>query len=178
MDFDLGLETGPATEFDTLALPGGGTPEVPLSWTPDHVARRLVEAFTTLDRMPQPRGPRPPGQHWPHHKVEWADQLAQAELPESERRERMAIRNQALLRPTGAELARMDLALDWLRDLRAADSGLALVTSLWAMRAARRRSVRKLCREKGWAPATFYKLRAKALDWIAAELNGRGAAVF
>jgi hypothetical protein len=160
----------PAALFDTAPLP--------LSWTPDHVAKRLVEAFATLDRMPGVRGPRAPGQHWPRHKVEWADQLAQAELPDSEKRERMDLRNRALLRPTGAEIGRMEAALDWLRDLRAIDSGLALVTSLWAIRAARNRSVRALCREKGWAPATFYKLRAKALDRVSAGLNARGAAVF
>lgn len=160
----------PASLFDPAPLP--------VSWTPDHVAKRLVEAFATLDRMPGVRGPRAPGQHWPRHKVEWADQLAQAELPDSEKRERMERRNRALLRPTGVEIGRMDDALEWLRDLRALDSGLALVTSLWAIRAARNRSVRALCREKGWAPATFYKLRARALDQVSAALNARGAAVF
>jgi len=162
---------------DPLPL-AGDSGALPLSWTPDHVAQRLVEAFATLDKMPGVKGPRAPGGHWPRHKVEWADQLAQAELPESEKRERMDLRNRALLRPTGSEISRMEAALEWLRELRAADSGLALVTSLWAIRAARHRSVRALCREKGWAPATFYKLRTKALDRVAEGLNAKGAAVF
>ena len=72
----------------------------------------------------------------------------------------------------------MDRALEWLRELRDLDSGVALVTGLWALRTARRRSVRALCREKGWAPATLYKLRARALDHLAAVLNRRGAAVW
>lgn len=151
---------------------------VPEAWTPEHVARRLVEAFRILDRMPRVRGPRQPGDHWPRHRVEWADQLAQAELPESEKRERAEWRHRAGFAPTGAEIGRMEASLDWLRDLRALDSGLALVTSLWALRAARRRSVRGLCRERKWAPHTFYRLRAKALDHLSARLNARGVAVF
>ena len=90
----------------------------------------------------------------------------------------MERQNVLSLRPDGAAIARMDLALEWLRDLRAIDPGLALVTSYWALRAARHRSVRALCREKGWVPATFYKLRARALARLADDLNRRGDTVF
>ncbi len=152
--------------------------DVPTSWTAEHVGQRLVDAFRTLDRLPRTKGPREPGNHWPRHRVEWADQIAQAELPEVERRAREELRNALSLRPSGHEIDRMDRALEWLRDLRALDPGLALVTSLWALRIARRRSLRALCREKGWAPATFYKLRARALDHLAATLNRSGVAVF
>ena len=162
------------SEYDPLDAPLA----LPPSWTPDHVAFRLVEAFRTLDRMPRVTGPRRPGNHWPRHRVEWADQLAQAELPAAERREREDLRNMLSLRPDGAAIARMDQALEWLRDLRTVDPGLALVTSLWALRVARRRSVRALCREKGWLPATFYKLRARALAHLAENLAARGVAVF
>ncbi len=151
---------------------------LPPAWTPEHVALRLVEAFRTLDRMPRVATPRQTGNHWPLHRLEWADQLAQAELPAEERRERDAISNALSLRPDAAAITRMDAALEWLRDLRATDTGLALVTSYWALRTARRRSVRRLCREKGWVPATFYKLRARALDHLAKGLNARGVAVF
>ncbi len=150
---------------------------VPETWTPEHVGARLVEAMRTLDRLPRVKGPRGAGNHWPSHRVEWADRLAQAELPRAERLEREARRN-AAIRPSGAEIDRMDRALDWLRELRDLDPGMALVTSLWALRTARRRSVRALCREKGWAPATLYKLRARALDHLAAALDARGAPVW
>ncbi len=150
---------------------------LPPAWTPDHVGHRLVEAMRTLDSLPRVKGPRQAGNHWPLHRVEWADQLAQAELPEAERRERADRRSQLALRPSGRDIDRMDAALDWLRELRAADPGLALVTSLWALRAARRRSLRALCRDRGWAPATFYKLRARALVHLAAALNGRAVPV-
>ena len=151
---------------------------VPMLWTADHVGRRLVDAMRTLDRLPKVKGPRQAGNHWVRHRIEWADKLAQAELPEAERRERDAQRNGLALRPSGRDIDRMEIALDWLRELRDVDPGLALVTTLWAIRAARRRSVRALCREKSWAPGTFYKQRGRALDHLAAALNRRGVAVF
>ena len=156
----------------------GASDRAATSWTAELVGVRLVEAFRTLDRLPRVERPREPGNHWPRHRVEWADRLAQAELPEAERKAREELRNALCLRPSGSEIDCMDRALEWLRDLRAVDPGLALVTSLWALRTARRRSLRALCREKGWAPATFYKLRARALDRLAATLNSDGVPVF
>lgn len=165
--------------LDQIFDAGGAVADLPVLWTAGHVGVRLVEAMATLDRLPKVRGPRGAGNHWPLHRVEWADRLAQAELPDAERREREALRNELTLRrPSGRDLDRMDRALDWLRELRDFDPGVALVTSLWALRAARHRSVRALCREKGWAPATLYKLRGRALDHLAATLNARGAAVW
>jgi hypothetical protein len=54
-------------------------------WEPDSVGKRLVQAFVTLDRLPRLRGPREPGGHWPGTITGWADQVAQAELEQSER---------------------------------------------------------------------------------------------
>jgi hypothetical protein len=150
----------------------------PSAWTPDHVGRMLVKAFMTLDRLPRARGPREPGGHWPGHVIEWADQLAAATLDERERRDRETARNRVTIRPTAIEILQMETALDWLRDLRDADPGMALVTSLWALRSARGRSVKKLIAEKKWAPHTFYRKRAKALDYLAARLDARGVPVF
>jgi hypothetical protein len=151
---------------------------IPLAWEPEHVAKRLVKAFATLDRLPRLKGPRQPGGHWPRHAIEWADQLAQAEIADCERAERRDIQNRCLLRPTGMEIAQMEAAFDWLRELRAQDSGMALVTSLWALRSARHRSVRALCAEKKWALHTFYRKRTKALDYLAQWLNARNVPVF
>ncbi|HYP57942.1 MAG TPA: hypothetical protein VEQ35_06610 [Beijerinckia sp.] len=151
---------------------------LPLQWEPEHVGKRIVKAFATLDRLPRLRGPREPGGHWPQHATEWADQLAQAELEASERAAREQARNRALIRPTGAEIAQMETAFDWLRELRTHDSGMALVTSLWALRAARGRSIKVLCAEKHWAPHTFYRKRAKALSHLATWLNARTVPVF
>lgn len=172
-----------STTFSTTAIDAWDRPldpdaGPPPRWTPDHVAKRLVEAFATLDRLPKPRGPRAAGNHWPSHRVEWADQLAQAEVPEAEKRERARLRINALTRaPSGQEIARMDQALEWLRVLRARDAALAELLSFWALYAARRRSVRAICRLRGWKPATFYYQRGRALDVLASWLEGEGVAV-
>ena len=163
------------THDDALAAPAADDPE---GWTDARVAQALVKAFVTLDRLPRVKGPREPGGSWPQAKREWADELAAAELDEAERKAREETARRALSRPTGADIARMDAALEWLRELRAADAGMALVTTLWALRAARGRSVKALMKEKSWAPHTFYRKRAKALAFIAQALNMRGAPVF
>jgi hypothetical protein len=46
------------------------------------------------------------------------------------------------------------------------------------LRAARGRSIKKLCAEKQWAPHTFFRKRAKALAILAEMLNARGMPVF
>jgi hypothetical protein len=151
---------------------------IPLCWEPEYVGRKLVAAFATLDRMPRVRGPRAPGHHWPEHKIEWADQLARAELDGAEKRAHEMAQNRTILRPTSAEIANMDAAFDWLRELRRIDTGMALVTSLWALYSARHRSIRKLCADKQWAPHTFYRKRAKALAHLAQWLTERAVPVF
>lgn len=105
-------------------------------------------------------------------------QLAQAELAESERRAREQVSNRTVIRPTAVEIQRMDAAFEWLRELRDVDTGMALVTTLWALRSARGRSIKKLCTEKQWAPHTFFRKRAKALASMAQMLNARGKPVF
>ncbi len=147
-------------------------------WDAALVGKKLIQAFATLDRLPRLRGPREPGGHWPSTLTEWADQLARAELEESERRARQEISNRVIIRPTAAEIAQMEAAFEWLRELRAIDTGMAIVTMLWALRSARRRSIKALCAEKNWPPHTFFRKRAKALASIAELLNDRGAPVF
>jgi hypothetical protein len=155
-----------------------GRETLPPLWDADLVGKRLVQAFVTLDHMPRLRGPRAPGGHWPRTVTEWADQLAQAELEESERRTRQQASNRTVIRPSAAEITHMETAFEWLSELRVEDSGMALVTTLWALRAARGRSIKKLCAEKKWAPHTFFRKRAKALASLAQALNARGVPVF
>ena len=175
----MAYDSAPDGKINALEAPYDGARQLlPTRWEAEHVGRALVRAFATLDRLPRSRGPREPGGHWPRHSVEWADQLAQAEIEDSERRARDAASNRTTLRPTSLDIAQMETAFDWLRDLRTVNSGMALVTSLWALRAARGRSVKALLREKSWAPHTFYRKRAKALAWLAEQLNARCAPVF
>ena len=147
-------------------------------WTADHVGTCLVAAFKVLDKMPRVRGPREPGGHWPRHVVEWVDHLAQADLPQGERDARAAARNELAFRPSPAEITRMEQTLEWLRELRLVDAGLALVLTLWAYRSARGRSLQTLCRDRNWAPHMFYRKRRDALACVAKTLNARGTPLF
>jgi len=157
-----------------LPLPSRPPPPV---WEPDLVGKRHVQAFVTLDRLPRLLGPREPGGHWPRTITEWADQLAQAELEQSERQMRHQISNRVVIRPTAGQIAQMEAAFEWLRELRAIDAGMAIVTTLWALRTARRRSIKALCTEKQWPPHTFFRKKAKALAAIAKMLNARAVPV-
>jgi hypothetical protein len=130
---------------------------LPLLWEADHVGKRLGQALGTLDRLPRLRGPREPGGHWPRTLTEWADRLAQAELEESERRERERAYNRTVIRPTAVEIQRMDAALEWLRELHDLDSGMALVTTLWALRSARGRSIKSFARKSNGHRIRFFE---------------------
>jgi hypothetical protein len=152
--------------------------DLPSRWDAERVGEAIVEAFVTLARIPQSSGPRAPGGHWPRTMIEWTDQLAQAELEESERVARQKTENRTIVRPSAVEIKRMDIAFAWLSELRVEDVSLALVISLWALRTAQGRSIKQLCGEKRWCPRTFFRKRAKALSILAAVLNGRAVPVF
>ncbi len=151
---------------------------IPPRWEPEHVGRRLVKAFMTSRSSPPHARPARAGRTLAATCRRMGRPPGPAELSEAERRSREAAQNFTMLRPSSAEIAEMESAFDWLRELRAVDSGMALVTSLWALRTARRKSVRRLCIEKKWAPHTFYRKRAKALAFLAELLNSRNVPVF
>lgn len=153
------------------------SPALPAVWDAGLVGKRLVQAFVTLDRLPRLRGPREPGGHWPRTVTEWADQIAQAELESSERYARQQISNRVRIRPMAAEIAKMESALEWLRNLRAEDPAMAVLITLWALRTARGRSIKALCAEKQWPPYTFFRKKTKALATIANMLNARAIPV-
>jgi hypothetical protein len=100
------------------------------------------------------------------------------ELDESERRDRQRASNRVVVRPTAVEIAQMEAAFEWLRELRLQDPGMALVTTLWALRSARGRSIKRLCAERQWPSHTFFRKRAKALTSLAEMLNARGVPIF
>ena len=141
--------------------------------------KRLVEAFATLDRLPGVKGPRAPGQHWPP---------AQSRMGGSARAGRTARKRAGAsawsfairlccaparrisagwnARSNGyAICAPPTAASPWLR--ASGPSGRP-ATGPFAGSAVKKAGRR----------GTFYKLRAKALEQLAAGLNARGTAVF
>lgn len=86
-----------------------GEDDIPLSWTPEHVQTRMVEAFDILLRSGTRVGPRSHGNGWPAMIHEFADLVdAQARaIAEKEKQQARAAR------PTADELSRMNEALAW-----------------------------------------------------------------
>ena len=143
--------------------------------------RRLVEAMRTLDRLPRPRGPRAPGNHWPQHRLEWARPA----------RPVRAARGGATRagRAPASRSSRCGPAASPSTGWTARSNGCAcyarsapiwlLVATLWAHRSGPGgRSLRALCRERGWTPQTFHNRKTRALTAIAAALETRGEPVF
>lgn len=102
----LGLATDLRARIDALGEPDAG---IPTTWTPEHVATRMVEAFEVLSRSGARVGPKQYGNGWPAMVHEFADMVdAQARLlAEKEKLQAKAAR------PTADELSRMDEALRW-----------------------------------------------------------------
>lgn len=151
---------------------------IPLTWTPEHCSKRIVEAFETLAKTPGLRGPKAPGGCWPPYTYDWEDKLAQATLSDTEQRQRAREQNRTIVRATGVELRHMDCVLDWLRDLHAVNPTLCIVVQQWAVLRASGQSVKEACRERGVRFQTFYRAKAKGVEIIVARLNTGPAQVF
>jgi hypothetical protein len=145
------------------------------AWNAERVGEALVEAFVTLDRLPRVQGPRQPGGHWPGILREWSDQLG---IDPLERKMREEAANQTVVKPTSEEILHMETAFDWLKELRERESEIALVVTLWALRAAQGRSIKQLCRERRWSRRTFWRKRSRGLEIMVELLNRRAVLVF
>jgi hypothetical protein len=141
---------------------------VPEAWDAEHVGRRLVDAFAVNDRCPRVRGPRGAGNSW-------IAEIPQEYKPSADERSKMPSPRVA---PTGLELEHMEMAFDWLRLLRQADSALASIAGQWALAIARGQSIKALCQRKSWALRTFHRKRSQALEWIVTRLEQCGIPVF
>jgi hypothetical protein len=89
-----------------------GRETLPARWDAELVGRRLVQAFVTLGRLPQVRGPRALGGHWPTTIPEWADQLG---IDPIERKMREEAANRTVIHASGADITHMEAAFEWLR---------------------------------------------------------------
>lgn len=160
-------------KVNALEAPDGFGPEIiPASWTPEHVTKRILEAFETLTKLPPDRGPRVPGNSWPQHVYDWADRLAQEELSEQEKIHRRRARNVVRVRPGAEDLRRMDIVLGWLSELAKADQGLCRVVQRWARLRSTGRSVKGWCAKTGLSFQVFYRQRDKGVLAIVERIGG------
>lgn len=127
-----------------------GPIDVPEAWTPEHVARRLVEAFETLADLQVRVGPRGHANAWPAMLQEFAD-LTDADALQHARDAFARARR----RPSADAISRMDEALSWPMRHGAGAPLLCDAALIWAWCKARSLSIRSVLR--------FRVTRAKAL---------------
>jgi hypothetical protein len=148
-------------------LDQASTTHQPAPWTGEMVRNRLVEAFEIDRRLPRERS-RTAGSSWPAKPIhEFVDVVY---WNEGEQRERVWESWERSANVSPQEITRMEAAFGWLqwvpmeerRNLEA-----------WALATATRRSVSAILRKRGLPRTSFYRLRDKAADSIAAKLNAK-----
>ena len=145
---------------------------IPECWTAEHLGKRFVEAFKVLRRMPPLQRPKEFGNGLPQIVRDADDYRNWTEQDKFEHFARLAAA------PTRIEITHMEICLEWIRWLRAFDSGLAVIVGFWALRRAEERSIRHLCIEKKWSFRNFYRKRDHALSTLATHLNRTEFRVF
>ena len=87
-----------------------------MHWDRPHCGVRLVEAFKTLSRMPEQRGPRFKSGYWAPYPMEWIDIVAKEHEylnDPGQAREAAQQRARTRHRCTPEEVSRMETALTW-----------------------------------------------------------------
>ncbi len=148
--------------------------DIPASWTPEHVGRRLISAFVTLRGMPGLKRPREPGGNWPQYSYTFEDRAGW----EQYRADRDADKNRVTIKPTSRDIWAMEQGLGWLGELRNVDAGIALTVQEWAAARAIERPIRNLCIERKWGVTGFYKRLQAGLETISGRLNKAVIRVF
>ena len=143
---------------------------IPAQWTPRLVQQRLREAFAVELRLPDANRPRGLTSVWPaaalyefHDVLHWPD--ARERVWQSWSRAKAAY---------PFEISRMEEALGWLPLI---EEGERRCLAAWALATARGIPVRRLLRQRGWSPSTFYRKVDGGAAQIAATLDARGVVV-
>ena len=150
--------------------PYGPDAPIPENWTPEHVGRRLIEAFRIDRRLPRVPLPVCKGsgflakqiQYTPEERAEWE------EMPLDVNR----------MPPTQAEVTWMEKVLDWLRGVE--NLRYRHAVTLWALRkaSASGRSIREIARRLDVTHLTFLERRQRALLSIVSRLIEASTPVF
>jgi len=144
-----------------------------LTMEPDHVGEQLVKAFRTLDRC-RACAARASGRPLGAPCDRMGRSIGAGELPQEERTPAPKRQNERLLRPTGAEIKQMDLALECSAICATPIPAWHLSRAFGRCAPRGHRSMKALCKERHWAPHTFYRKRAKALEhWRPCSMPAR-----
>ena len=143
----------------------------PAQWTPQSGSAKTARSVLVELRLPDSDRPRGLASVWPASPVhEFRDMVNWPDV-----RERVW---QSWAKAKGGvfphEISRMEEAQGWLSLV---EEGERRVLAVWALAAARGIPLRKLLRQRGWAPTTFYRKLDGGAARIAAILGERGVAV-
>ncbi len=156
-----------------LALDRLATIHTATRWDGELIRARLVEAFEIEARIPDGKGPRrSSASAWPTMAREFGDIVGWA----TEAREDWWIQAARAKGVHAYEATRMYEALDWLTLLKDRPEEQKMLHA-WAATRALRRSLKKVCKIKGWDKQTFYRRRNDGSARIADELNRKAVAV-
>jgi hypothetical protein len=147
-------------------------PEPPAEWTGAWVAERMIEAFRILDRLPErlyPRAYRASAAFL--SGPDFADAVA-AEAT----RDRRAF-SWGPVRPSAAEISRMEAAFDWPRRYSAGDTMAGGCLFAWAHARARNRFPHWFLKRHALTKRGFHEMRLRACYAIAVGLARDGIAV-
>jgi hypothetical protein len=134
---------------------------IPETWTPEHVAKRLIEAFAVDRRLPRIERPKAPGSAHPQMTYTAEEMEEWEAIPIDPKR----------YAPQLAEIAVMERAFDWLQIVRESHHGIHFALKNWALCRASGRSLRKVARDNGVGEDTLRKRADRALFLIASRLN-------
>lgn len=141
---------------------------IPEVWTPEHVARRLVEAFRIDRRLPRIERPKAPGSA--HPQIEYTEE-------EREAWEVIPL-DMARIAPSLEEIETMDACFAWLAMVSRVDLDAHFALKNWARLKAENSSIRKFCRQHGIGHVTLIHRKNRATAKIVGKLVENGEAVF
>ena len=144
---------------------------IPETWTPEHVAVRLIEAFAIDRRLPRIERPKSTGSTYSVSKIT-AEEMAQWGITAEE----MAKWEQSEIDPKRfpplpADIRVMERAFDWLPFVYESRPSMHFALKIWAIAKAGGRSAKGFCNNNGLPWATFRSRKDAALSLIASRLN-------
>ena len=116
-------------DFHPIPQAGDVVGALPSRWTPDHAARRMIEAFETAMLMGGRHGPRDARGFWPETFHTQVDLAWQRELTDAEIRDRQKQQNHVRPQPTSAQIANLDRVNGWMLDFCHAGKSVQVLTA-------------------------------------------------
>jgi len=167
------MQLNQATPADLAYLPtveedSPDNAPIPEMWTPDHVGRRIVDAYRIDRRMPRIESPKSPGSA--HPQIEYSD--------EDRAGWETNVIEPGRFPPSLAEIATMESVFLWLLLIRKSHLKEQIALKCWAAAVASDTSIRKVGRRIGIHAETLKRRKDFALSLLSARLRECGVPVF